>query len=48
MAVIGALGSCAFFATAAGRHQAWEADQQHRTKQSDWGFHGKTLQKWIK
>jgi hypothetical protein len=44
MAVFGALGGCAFLTTAACRHQAEEADQEHRTNQSGWGFHGKTLE----
>jgi len=43
--VLGALGGLSFLTTAACRHQAEEADQEHRTKQSGWGFHGRTLQK---
>jgi hypothetical protein len=42
--VCSGLGGFSFLTTAACRHQAEEADQEHRTKQGGWDFHGRTLQ----
>ncbi|WP_256823617.1 MULTISPECIES: hypothetical protein [Pseudomonas] len=41
-------GGMRFFATIACRHQAKEADQEHRTDQGRLSFHGSTLQKMDK
>ncbi|WP_096144208.1 MULTISPECIES: hypothetical protein [Pseudomonas] len=47
MSVLSFVGGFYFLTTTACRHQAEEADQEHRTNQSGWGFHGRTLQKLI-